>query len=323
MAGRGRASRTLLAGLVAVIVLGAPWAGSAQGAFPGPNGRITFARFPRTSSPFEEIYAINPSGTGLNRVTDSGGARASNVDPDWNPAGTRIAFAHDTVDGGNIQIAKPNGTVVSSFDDPSCDEVTTPSWSPNGSTIAYSCVTNGFDNASIKTYDLATQRRTPITPKSGLDDQPEFSPGGDAIAFTRQLDDGASSEVVVAALDPNGNAVGEEVIAGGLSEAADAPDWSPGGNRLAYSCLRLTRSAGDHDICAAPVSAPHTQTKLVRDPAEDAFPAFSPSGGKLVWEVGDPQNGDTELKVKNLSTGNVSTVTSDPVVDEEPDWGVG
>jgi len=71
------------------------------------------------------------------------------------------------------------------------------------------------------------------------------------------------------------------------------------------------------------VSAPHTQSNLVSGPAEDAFPAFSPSGGKIVWQVGDPQRSDTELKVKNLSTGNVSTVTSDPLVDEAPDWGVG
>lgn len=322
--GRGRMPRRLLAaGLGAAIVLGTLWAGSARAAFPGVNGRIAFARFPRTSSPFEEIYTINPTGSGLNRVTNSGGGGVSNIFPDWNAAGTRIAFAHFTSSGSKIQIVRPSGNVVGSFGDPSCLYVTAPSWSPIGRTIAYSCVTNGGDNASIKTYNLTTQHRTSITPRTGADSEPEFSPGGHAIAFTRQLDNGASSQVVVVILDQSGNPTGEEVIAGSLSDSAYAPDWDPNGNRLVYACIRIRPSVGDNDICVAPASAPHTQSKLVSGPAEDAFPAFSPSGGKIVWQVGAGDKTDTELKVKDLSTGNVSTVTSNAVVDEEPDWGVG
>jgi len=323
LVGRRLTSRRLLAaGLGAGIILTALWAGSARAAFPGVNGRIAFARFPRTSSPFEEIYTINSNGSGLNRVTNSGGGQVSNVFPDWNPAGTRIAFAHFTSSGNKIQIARPSGSVVDSFGDPSCLSVNTPSWSPIGRTIAYSCITNGGDNASIKTYNLTTQHRTPITPRTGSDSEPEFSPGGHGIGFTRQLDNGASSQVVVVTLDQSGNPTGEEVIAGDLSEAAEAPDWSPNGNRLVYACRKLKPSVQDEDICAAPASAPHTESKLVSGPNDDVFPAFSPSGGKIVWASG-PENGDTELKVKDLSTGNVSTLTSNGVVDEEPDWGVG
>ncbi|MFL5892877.1 MAG: hypothetical protein ACJ75I_09070 [Solirubrobacterales bacterium] len=322
--GRGRTPRRLLAvGLSAGVVLAALSAGPAQAAFPGRNGKIAFARFPRSSSPFEEIYTVSPTGSGLNRVTNSGGGPISNVFPDWNAAGTRIAFVHSTSSGDRIQISTPSGNVVDSFGDPRCLGLNSPGWSPNGTTIAYSCVTNGGDNASIKTYDVGTQRRIPITARTGYDSEPEFSPGGHAIAFTRELGNGASSQVVVAGVNQNGNPTSEEVVAGSLNESAYAPDWSPNANRLAYACIRLKPSVGDNDICVAPVSAPHTQSKLVNSPSEDVFPAFAPSGGKIVWQVGDPQRGDTELKVKNLSTGNVVTITSDPVVDEEPDWGVG
>jgi Tol biopolymer transport system component len=123
-------------------------------------------------------------------------------------------------------------------------------------------------------------------------------------------------------LGQNGTPAGEEVIAGSLSEAAESPDWSPNGNRLVYACRRMKPSVQDEDICLAPVAAPHTESKVVTGPNDDVFPAFSPSGGKIVWDSG-PENSDTELKVKNLSTGNVSTLTSNGVVDQEPDWGVG
>nr|MBA2601796.1 hypothetical protein [Actinomycetota bacterium] len=34
-----------------------------QAAFPGTNGKIAYARYPRGSSPYEEIYSVNPDGT--------------------------------------------------------------------------------------------------------------------------------------------------------------------------------------------------------------------------------------------------------------------
>ena len=74
------------------------------------------------------------------------------------------------------------------------------------------------------------------------------------------------------------------------------------------------------DICSAPVAGPHIPTTIVNGPNLEQFPAMSPDGDKLVWDVG-PEKGDTELKRRLVSGGPVTTLTSNRVVDEEADWG--
>lgn len=298
-------------------------ASSALAAFPGTAGRIAFARYPRGSAPFEEIYTVKPNGNGLTRLTNSGGARVSNVLPDWNAAGTRIAYSHSTLDGSKIQIVRPNGAIVDSFGDPACaGGAIDSSWAPSGNVLAYACP-DGHQGQYIKTIDLTTGARTTIgTPgPDSFEARPEFSPSGDAIAYSRAVAGGAYDEIVVAYLDGSGNLDHTETIAGSTTEDVIAPDWSPDGNDLIYECAPLS-PASDPDICMAPVAAPHTETTLVGGPAADAGPAFAPTGNRIVWASG-PEDSDMEIKVKNLTTGTVQTVTSDPVVDEEPDWGVG
>jgi TolB protein len=54
-----------------------------------PDGRkIVFAS--QGDDPSDEIYVMNPDGTGLRRVTTSPGMDG---DPSWSPDGRRIAFA--------------------------------------------------------------------------------------------------------------------------------------------------------------------------------------------------------------------------------------
>jgi len=309
-------------GIAAGILLACIWAApSAHAAFPGNDGLITFASFPRTSTPYEEVYLIKPSGAGLTRLTDRAGRRQSSVFPDWDATAKRIAYQRSTPTDSRVLIIKPGtGHVVGSFGDGSCaGGIGMPSWAPNGTSLAYIC----FDGASgdyLKTYDLVSGVRKQITPAGGHDRTPEFSPAGGAIAYARELSGGASYQVVIAYLNGSGDFDHEEIVAGDLTTAALDPDWTPDALNLVYACAPAAPPS-DQDLCSAPVTAPHTLVTLVNGPNYEQFPAVSPDGDEIVWDVG-PEKGDTELKRRLISGGPVTTLTANRVVDEEADWGV-
>ncbi len=316
MAGIARRLALIIFSALTVVAAGTP---PAFASFPGTDGRIVFARYSR-SNIYEEIYITNASGGGVTRLTDSGGRRASNVYPDWNANGKRIAYHHATFSTSKIVIMKPNGREVDSFGDRSCaGGAGTPSWSPDGHTIAYSCP-DGSNGQYIKTFDLLTHARTQITPDGGFDTTPEFSPAGNAIAYAAEGPTGGELLNVVY-LDPSGLPDHAETVAGDAVTSAGDPDWTPDGNTLVYSCTVLVPPF-DQDLCTAPVASPHSQTVIVNGHNLEQFPAVSPSGTQLVWDVG-PEESDTELKVAPFPTGPAMLITSNMVTDEEADWGPG
>lgn len=287
---------------------------AAEAAFPGSNGRIVFASYPRTPPALEEIFIIRPNGTGRTQLTDNGGALVSNVAPDWSPAGTRIAYQHSSPTDSRIVIIRPGGRRVGSVNDASCRYgVGRPAWSPSGD-MAYTC----FDRFStyIKTVDLGSGTRHRIT-FGEFDMDPEYSPAGDAIAYVEA--GGDYSSVIVVSLDGSGEPDGDELIAGDPTEGAGSPDWNPAGTHLAYPCAPLA-PVSDADLCMAPVTAPHTETVIAGSANVEQGVAFAPSGGRFVYAVG-PEDDDTELKIRSLTLGPLSTLTSNRVVDQQPDWG--
>jgi hypothetical protein len=68
------------------------------GGIPGPNGRIAFASTPQTSAATtqgagrRDIYTINPDGSGLFNLTKTIAEPRFNIEPDWSPDGTTVAF---------------------------------------------------------------------------------------------------------------------------------------------------------------------------------------------------------------------------------------
>jgi dipeptidyl aminopeptidase/acylaminoacyl peptidase len=91
---------TALAALVAVSV----FAGPAEAAFPGANGKIAYTTIADGNS---EIHAFTftPPGTfsGDTRLTNN---PATDSEPTWSPNGTQIAFVSDR--DGNFEIYKMN-----------------------------------------------------------------------------------------------------------------------------------------------------------------------------------------------------------------------
>jgi Tol biopolymer transport system component len=70
----------------------------------GPSGRIVFNSYRDGNS---EIYAINPDGSGLERLTDN---EADDTCPAWPPDGTRIAFVSSRDGNEEIYVVRADGS---------------------------------------------------------------------------------------------------------------------------------------------------------------------------------------------------------------------
>ncbi len=60
------------------------------------------------------------------------------------------------------------------------------------------------------------------------------------------------------------------------------------------------------------------QTNLTNNPADDAFPAWSPDGTKIAFDTN--RDGNFEIYVMNADGTNPTRLTDNPARDESPSW---
>jgi TolB protein len=119
--------------IVASVLVACAASKEAVPTFPGKNGKIAFASTRDGKTGGEDIYAMDPGGTSVERLTDH---PQGDFEPAWSPDGSKIAFARYRHGNPEIYTMRPNGTSVKRLtDDPKAD--LEPAWSPDGSKIAF------------------------------------------------------------------------------------------------------------------------------------------------------------------------------------------
>ena len=235
----------------------------AQAAFPGGNGDIAFSRFTRNQT---DIWIVYSGQTGTTRLTAT--PRRNEGMPDWNAAGTRVAFSRcgrGKTSNCEIWTMAADGTDRVRLTDTPAQE-TWPAWSPDGTRVAYTSNASGdFQDIWVMDADGANQTRLTMTP--GFDAFPEWSPDGATIAFTS--DRAALDDIWVMDAD-GGNP--RRLTSG--PRADERPDWSPDGASIAFA------RRGDIWI----MDADGTDERPVSETARDEFaPAFSPNGLRIAF----------------------------------------
>jgi Tol biopolymer transport system component len=223
-----RTRRRLALPILVAAALAIGSAGSAEATFPGANGRIAFSDYITN-----QVYAVNPDGTGLVQLTHVPGRHAA-FGASWSPDGAHVAFASNEGGPWRLRIVAADGSGVHRVagDRAGVDDFV-PTYTPDGRRLVFTrCRPDppgGCALFSIRTNGTARRALTPYR-RDVVDFLPSVSPDGRWIAFTRFGANGITVQVYVMRAD---GSAAHPVTPPRLEGAR--PDWAPDGDSITFS----------------------------------------------------------------------------------------
>ncbi len=253
-----------------------------------------------------QLYLSDPRDGRKQQVTKS------SVDlrnPTWAPHGKSIVYATrngslylDALDGKSIEIPVP--TIQNSE----------PSWSTDGTFIAYISYTNprGYESELWKvgiTEKNAFARADKVNIPSGLVTYP--SCWRNTITYSRLEKVDYSGVIENICRIDLGTGVEMTLIADGFDNIH--PAWSPDGKYLAYASNRQ----GNFDIWLWD-EAKKTYTQLTSDPSMDQYPTWSPDGSSIGFS--SSRSGSSQVWRIEVATGEVRQIGFGEHGSRDPAW---
>ena len=314
---------------ICVVVIGFG-VGPSTATFDGKNGRISFAR---AVGNHIEIFSANPDGSDITQLTTSKPRRAISFLSDWSPSGQWIAFDSDRKDVDDrrhvqIYLMTADGTDVTQLTrGPGFHG--DPGWSPTGSSIA---IASDWGERSLRgiwiipasdpdgvTVDEA-QRVTDIPDGARFDSEPQFSPDGTTIVFTR-----VKSPRRTAIFRVNVDGTGLERLTSYRLNASD-PDVSPDGRWVTFDSGDSGRPGTKGNIFVMPIEGGE-KTALTNHPrlqegapfAVAQNPCFSPNGRKIIYSQFSDRAID--LVVMNVDGSGKHEILGGRRGPNKADWG--
>ncbi len=209
-----------------------------------------------------EIYVMDADGGSRENLSNH---PVDDMDPDWSPDGTKIAFVSDRNDGEyQIYVMDADGSnQIRLTDGPRRKRM--PDWSPDGRKIVFA-VHDGIDH--IEVMDADGHNRVMLENNAS---GPSWSPDGGKIAFVSGRDGGA--EIYVTGADGQGLERVTHDFLGGLS-----PSFSPDGRRIAYYAL----DEGFWHIYVVDTDGKNRQ-RLTHNQEHHFQPTWSPDAKTIVY----------------------------------------
>jgi TolB protein len=335
---------------LAVAALNAPFAGNASGqGFEPVEGqgwtlqpKIVWAttRDDPTINPLlaVEIYMMNTDLTGVQRITFTD--NAADLFPVLSPTGKRMVFDSNRLRGSgpintsDLFLMLPDGS-----DQTHIVRGSSATWSPDGHRIAFHASASGtglpirMDAGSatsdsdifVLSVDEFLQGAEPAINLTNspdfIDDDPDWSPDGTRILFTRH---GVS--------DPHGNSFTAEIhvmSSDGVTqltfnaEEERGPDWSPDGSRIVYSCRRGgpgPTGVPTFEICVMNADG-SGEVQLTFNSVPDLSATWSLDGTQIIFHR-FPVPGRAQLFRMNADGTNVVQITDSAGVNVLASQGV-
>jgi Tol biopolymer transport system component len=186
----------------------------------------------------------------------------------------RVVFSEETRD---VWSMRADGTHVRRLtSSPAMDF--DPTWSPDGSRIAYRHQTGDDQTAEIFVMDADGSQKRNLTRNHVADWGPDWAPDGGRIVL--------NSSVATAGFGFHGYVVAPD--GSGLRRITrhyiEYPAWSPDGSRIAFMAQEpgATGSNPDYNVFVMDADGSHVR-RLTNALGEDGWPAWSPDGTQIVF----------------------------------------
>ena len=261
---------------------------------PTPVEQIAFVR---TDNAQNDIWVMNPDGTGKTNLTLT--ASADEGSPSWSPDGTRIVFNR----GEEIYVMNADGSGETQLTSNTVPDYF-PAWSPTGNQIAF-VSQRGTTNQEIYVMNADGTLQTRLTDHAGDDRKPAWSPDGTRIAFYN-LDD-----YDIYTMNADGSALAN--VTNSTTSQDLWPAWSPDGSKIAFE------RQGEIFVMSPDGTG---QTSLTAGSGPSSGPAWSPDGTRIAFERFVSGQNPIELYVMNADGSSQVNVGNTPASEYSywPSW---
>ena len=293
-------------------------------AFPMLQGKLVFSSYRESRN--RQLYVMNPDGSQIRRLTHSL-ENESDSRPVWSPDGSQIAFQRRRIINAfevewdtEIYVINADGSNPRNLTQhPDTDSG--PSWSPDGSQIAFASFRGGGWNIYVMDVDGANVKRlTDNNLEFGFAARPSWSPNGEKIAYEGQA--GRDRSVFVM------HANGKNPLR--LSDQGDQgivhlrPRWSPDGNRIIYTKSKEA-NVNDASLNIMTKNGQHLETlRIPRTWALINGYSWSPDATHIAFtgreEKGEFSEDNWDIYLYDLNADRILNLTNDPKGDYQPDW---
>ena len=263
-----------------------------------------------------EIYAMNPDGASVTRLTNS---YARDWQPARSPDGRRVAFESNRDGAREIYAVNADGSDLTRLTNNDAHDYQ-PVWSPDGRRIAFISERDSDRlriprNQEIYVMNADGSDVTRLTNNDAEDVQPAWSPDARRIAFVSERD--GNWNIYVANADGSGTTR--------LTHHAASdwrPSWSPDGRRIAFVSLRdsdLSYFPPNSDIYA--VNADGTDlARLTDNDMVNGAPSWSPDGRRIVFSS-SRGHGRSSIFVMNPDGSEITGIANGGAPVWSPDGG--
>jgi Tol biopolymer transport system component len=253
-----------------------------------------------------DLYVVGPTGGDAVQLTSGS---AIDAEPEWSPAGDKIAFTSTRAGNVEIFVMNADGSNVTRLTTNAAVD-TSPAWSPDGQKIAFASNRGSGNNWDVYVMNANGSGVTRLTTDKNEDLLPAWSPNGTQIAFMSTRTGNGD----IYTMSAGGSSQTRRTTSTGIDTE---PAWS--GSTIAFSTnrhgtlnfeiYRMSQTGG-------------SEVRLTNQSSPDVTPSWSSDGTKIVFASTRPPGGGLNFNLWTMSAdgSNPTAIVTNGSADLFPDW---